>query len=217
MDDLEGFFYVLCHLVFLFSKPGVPLSEPPEILSDWTGKDNFITSSLKAGALGADFPLDDIPVFWGDAVRTLVDTFRKVVLEVFYRKARIAKDRSLDRDGKLKALAAVSQDVDIHFGKVKAAFETAISELEERGLSADELEPNRLTSLHATASSSASSQGIVRCREPISSQNEAITQHSLTKKRTSEDGQARGTPHKRQRNAATAVTVDGVTMRRGVP
>ncbi|TEB22105.1 hypothetical protein FA13DRAFT_1741292 [Coprinellus micaceus] len=183
MDDLEGFFYVLCHLVFLFSQPGVTLPEPPEML---------------------------IPAFWGDAVRVLVDTFRAVVIEVFYRKARIAKDRGLDREGRVKALATVSGDVDVYFGKVKSAFDTAISDLEEMGLGPDERELDFATTT-TTPSSVSSLMGIVGSREPTAAQIQVVTHPLPAKKRTAEDGQAHGTPHKRRRNAATETTVeDGI-------
>ena len=139
MDDLEGFFYVLCHIIFVFSKPGVRNREPPRLFLLWAEEDNSVVAAAKSCMLGGDFPVDDIPSFWGAAIRTMMLEFRTVLSEIFDTKTRITRNRSLDRDGKLEALSAFAQDVDTHFDKVKAIFDSAISQLELEGLCPEEL------------------------------------------------------------------------------
>ncbi|TEB22075.1 hypothetical protein FA13DRAFT_1819134 [Coprinellus micaceus] len=134
-DDLEAFFYVLCHIVFFFDE-------------EFT-----ILASLKVGFMLGPLPLKELPPYWGAPFKTLLRTFQKVVVKILERKADIRESGQTNDEQKRQAYTELAGDVDGYYEEVKDALSRTIAQLEEEGLGTEEtrLQPS---SRRATSPSS---------------------------------------------------------------
>ncbi|KAJ3538890.1 hypothetical protein NMY22_g4984 [Coprinellus aureogranulatus] len=182
-DDLESLFYVYCHLVFGFEQPGVKNKEESDLLGDWDSGDVHVVSTAKTAFTLCPTNLACIPDYWGEACTTLLEEFQEVIRDVVRQKQRVNVNRRLDAEGKLKAYDATARDLDIAFGKVKDAFEKAITALEKEGLNAQELEPYLVftPAPHANSSGNApsshrefSTAPVLQARDPVTHPNNEI-------------------------------------------
>lgn len=155
MDDLESFFYVLCHLFYTFRKPGEVQEKVPGLLQHWDMDNLPVLALSKQGFVLRFTQTQMMSPYWGEACETLLEEVQAVIRDVTYRKSEIRASRNLDAEGKLKAYGAMARNHTDYYEKVRSAFDKAIGDLEREGLNADELEQEPLGSCappHATPS-----------------------------------------------------------------
>ncbi|KAJ3538891.1 hypothetical protein NMY22_g4983 [Coprinellus aureogranulatus] len=141
MDDLESFFYVLCHIIYSFKQPGVIREKVPEFLKFWDMDDLPLLLSVKQGFALKPTDRSKILPYWRGACVTLLQEFQEVIRTILYKKIEIQDSEVLDTEGKLEAYGRLSRESNVYYERVKAAFDKAITDLEEQGLNQEELEP----------------------------------------------------------------------------
>lgn len=155
MDDLESFFYVLCHLFYTFRKPGEVQEKVPGLLQHWDMDNLPVLALSKQGFILRFTQTQMMSPYWGEASETLLEEVQAVIRDITYRKSEIRASRDLYAEAKLKAYGVMARNHTDYYEKVKSAFDKAISGLEREGLNADELGQDPVGSCappHATLS-----------------------------------------------------------------
>lgn len=201
-DDLESFFYVLCHIVFLFVAPGQRTIQAPSFLKTWCFDGDFtLLASVKVGFMLWRLPLRELPPYWGTPVKTLLQTFQKVLVKIWDRKRDIGQDSLTSAEQKRRSYLEVACNVDAYYNEVKDALFETIAQLEAEDPSTGEA---RLQSDgHAAGPPSppvtASAASLYHVRVPTENAPPSQTKAILPsrKKRPSEGAEEDGKPKKR--------------------
>ncbi|KAJ3549036.1 hypothetical protein NMY22_g1035 [Coprinellus aureogranulatus] len=160
MDELESLFYVYCHLLHAFEKPGIATHKGINRLEYWDADDLALSVSAKTTFSLSATKVGYVSSYWGGACTTLFREFHSVIRDAINEKNTIHADMDLDVEAKNRALDEVANSFRDKFEKVKAAFEKAIAQLEKEGPNAEELEPypEAFSSLHLPSSTSTTSK-----------------------------------------------------------
>lgn len=128
LDDLESFFYVLCHPMLSRVAPGKPVNTRAERqLSMWQSShpDNSRCYKAEFSAGILDGALVDTD-YWGEACNKLLVEYHAFVGLVASRKTRIRYDYLLDHAEKVARLREIGKDVDKHYDTIDRLFQEAL-------------------------------------------------------------------------------------------
>ncbi|KAJ3549030.1 hypothetical protein NMY22_g1028 [Coprinellus aureogranulatus] len=154
LDDLESFFYVVTHLMFIFDRPAGVLREQPYVLKHWNSDDQELAAEAKNGFVLSPLPLKRIPPFWGVTCKVFFKEFHTVIHEILLKKVEIREDEEINEEDRLEAYEELIQQSDGYFERVKAAFDKVIATLRKEGLNAQEINAAaKLPALGESASS----------------------------------------------------------------
>ncbi|KAF6760898.1 hypothetical protein DFP72DRAFT_1003488 [Ephemerocybe angulata] len=130
LDDLESFFYVLCHL--LYGYKGVDLPDPDAfkgltILAQWE-QERLKATHAKAHYLGAnELNARRLATFWSSASVELCDSFRKFISPIGRTKTSIRNKR--DPKVRQKLFQDLHNEIEIHYAYVISLFDNALAAL----------------------------------------------------------------------------------------
>ncbi|KAF6760858.1 hypothetical protein DFP72DRAFT_881589 [Ephemerocybe angulata] len=186
LDDLESFFYVLCHLIYGYK--GVDHPDPDAfrgltVLAQWE-QDRLKAAHAKAYYLGAqELNARRIPSFWSVACVELCDSFRKFISPIGTTKSSIRsrEDASIRR----KLSQDLHNQIDTHYAFVISLFDNALATLNGVGGDAPRFVP--LTPRSETPSSTPSANSI-------------SDSGNSSRKRRSSDSEDDSIPAKRRRS-----------------
>ncbi|KAF5341251.1 hypothetical protein D9611_005965 [Ephemerocybe angulata] len=136
LDDLESFFYVLCHLLYGYEGVGSPAQDAftgTGLLAHWENLPNDDASTTKLSYITHYGPnLVKPPLFWSSACIKLCDDFRRYLFPLIEDKL---KARVVDRDpNERKALLEELHDgLEKHYADIIALFDTALEDLQKPG------------------------------------------------------------------------------------
>ncbi|KAF6760722.1 hypothetical protein DFP72DRAFT_881339 [Ephemerocybe angulata] len=138
LDDLESFFYVLCHLVVLFDRPGKRNMAMDDTLARWETEGDLQTvMNGKAAICCGNCP--QASLWWGDSSDALVKGFRKLIWEAMADKIAIRRNHWISHEEQRQRLEAVAKDYgDIH-DKVIKLFDDALASFEQEDLASSGL------------------------------------------------------------------------------
>ncbi|KAJ3549037.1 hypothetical protein NMY22_g1036 [Coprinellus aureogranulatus] len=163
LDDLESFFYVLSHIMFAFTRPGVLApTQPPGFMEGWPSPNPYISAATKYAFVCQLLPVAGLSEYWHGACLTLLEEFQGTVKGILRAKEDISGDRVMGEDEKVKAYEGYSKaNSDPIYEKAKAVFDKAIAQLESEGPCPEEIEPYpaELFESHMAASQKGSSSG----------------------------------------------------------
>ncbi|KAF6755199.1 hypothetical protein DFP72DRAFT_1122903 [Ephemerocybe angulata] len=135
LDDLESFFYVLCHLLHGYEGVDSPVDgafEGSAALARWEHMANLVASSMKReyiefGGLAIDPP----PLFWSSTCIRLCDEFRQYLLPLVNSKIKLRVTRDdVERDALARAL---HRGIQTHYTDIIGLFDTALEDLRKPG------------------------------------------------------------------------------------
>ncbi|KAF6746215.1 hypothetical protein DFP72DRAFT_1175729 [Ephemerocybe angulata] len=138
LDDLESFFYVLCHLVLLWDRPGKRDVDMDRTLRKWEHEED-LTIVIDAKAAICCSPCLGTSPWWGDACDTLVEAFREIVWAAMLKKILVRRNTKIhpeERRQRLEAIAKVSGDI---YGKVLTLFDDALASFEQEDSTSPEV------------------------------------------------------------------------------
>ncbi|KAF6760823.1 hypothetical protein DFP72DRAFT_881533 [Ephemerocybe angulata] len=157
LDDLESFFYVLCHLLYGYEGVNTPAPDafrPGSLLARWEDMDTENASNRKYVYLTSEGPkVDPPPMFWASPCIDLCEKFRKYIFPLVETKV----DIRVERDGATRKtlFQKLYQQLDRHYEDVIALFDAALEALDKPG---GQL-PRRDTSDSPSSSSGSSRSG----------------------------------------------------------
>ncbi|KAF5340930.1 hypothetical protein D9611_006100 [Ephemerocybe angulata] len=150
LDDLESFFYVLCHLLYGFDSIGVAKSDADLAqtapLGRWEIQDATMASNSKVIYIHSQGTFIPPAAFWSQPCLYLCDKFRRFIGPLILEKINIrAPMRSAARKALLDGLHSGMED---HYSQVLSFFDEALEELAKPGGEA----PRRPLSASTTSS-----------------------------------------------------------------
>ncbi|KAF6760881.1 hypothetical protein DFP72DRAFT_1165974 [Ephemerocybe angulata] len=150
LDDLESFFYVLCHLLYGFDSIGVEKSEADlaqtKPLEHWEIQDAIRAANSKFCYIHLDGTFIPPSAFWSQPCLDLAEKFRHFLAPLLLEKIKIREPmRSAARKALLDGLHSGMED---HYSQVLSFFDEALEELAKPGGEA----PRRPLSASTTSS-----------------------------------------------------------------
>lgn len=128
LDDLESFFYVLCHLILLYDAPGIISPANEAALARWQRDDLQVVADAKGAFLSKR--TREVSAWWGDAGRTLLSKFQALMNEIVDDKCHIIDTRTLTPEAKLERLAVMNEEFNVHYEAVIKLFDNALAQIE---------------------------------------------------------------------------------------
>ncbi|KAF5341005.1 hypothetical protein D9611_006098 [Ephemerocybe angulata] len=147
LDDLESFFYVLCHLMYGFDSIGVAKSEKDfreTVLGAWENQDAVLTAPSKLAYFHSQ-GMHVVPPspFWSQACVDLGEKIRHFLCPLLMAKIKIRSTKGAAvREAMLADLHA---GVEEHYSQVLGFFDTALEELAKPGGEAPRRPPSAST------------------------------------------------------------------------
>jgi hypothetical protein len=139
LDDVECFFWILCHIMYTFDRPGGWSKELPKDLKGWAQGERPESAKVKKYFLQAMPALGpNIPEWWGKNCETLLEELAQILHDIQAQKTLIFEDKRLSAEEKKKARDVLINNTTHHLGGITKAFEKAILGLNEEGLCAEE-------------------------------------------------------------------------------
>ncbi|KAF6741598.1 hypothetical protein DFP72DRAFT_1024314 [Ephemerocybe angulata] len=92
LNDIESFYYVLCHLVFWFKRPGVPVDHVTDVLKKWESAKEDNACSWKRAFICDVFPKSLVGDYWGKPVLQLMLNFHDFIQKIHRTKSNIRED-----------------------------------------------------------------------------------------------------------------------------
>ncbi|KAF5341106.1 hypothetical protein D9611_005954 [Ephemerocybe angulata] len=86
LDDLESFFYVLCHLVLLFESPGCRSKAMNDMFAEWETVESLHTLVVLKSAKLYDYCQWPTSLWWGEVAETLLKGFQDILWPIVQRK-----------------------------------------------------------------------------------------------------------------------------------
>ncbi|KAF6765574.1 hypothetical protein DFP72DRAFT_954082 [Ephemerocybe angulata] len=135
LDDLESFFYVLCHLLHGYECVDSPVDgafEGSAAMARWEHMASVVASTAKLeyiefGGLAIDPP----PLFWSSTCIRLCDEFRQYLLPLVNSKIKLRVTRDdVERDALARDLHRGFQT---HYTDIIGLFDTALEDLRKPG------------------------------------------------------------------------------------
>ncbi|KAF5339120.1 hypothetical protein D9611_011176 [Ephemerocybe angulata] len=130
LDDIESFFYVTCHIVFLIDRPGVPKEDIPELLSKWQSAKEADAYVWKFLFVIEPLETDLISKYWGRPIVDLLQSFKKFIDRIQRSKAeyRAAAETSAELVKMLKT--GLWKKAEEHYAEVDGFFQACLDALE---------------------------------------------------------------------------------------
>lgn len=129
LDDLESFFFVLVHLMFVWIGIEMQVQTVPEFITLWDHQNPTISLNSKESFVNKKMPVKLIAPFWGPASRGLLTSFHDFIKDIVSQKDDI---RNIDDpEERVKELEALHAGFDGHYQTLKAIFDKALQELEQ--------------------------------------------------------------------------------------
>ncbi|RXW20939.1 hypothetical protein EST38_g4920 [Candolleomyces aberdarensis] len=125
LDDLESFFYIFVHILFVCDAQGVsyPL---PEMLSEWNKQNAGVAAGLKEALLARAFVPSEVEERWPIPCLDLFHDLRAFISSLVRQKQELNYSKPVAREEKVKELAA---NVDQHYTHVLQLLDRAIEAL----------------------------------------------------------------------------------------
>ncbi|KAF5340964.1 hypothetical protein D9611_006033 [Ephemerocybe angulata] len=133
LDDLESFFYVFCHLIFMFVRPGEPAPVEHPLLRGWDNPTD-LTSAVKK-ELFIRYPCRDdrLPAYYGEPCRALFRAFFTFIKELVEMKTDL-RDADISLEERDRQLKELTDNVDVHYARLDAMFRDALVQIEQEDL-----------------------------------------------------------------------------------
>ncbi|KAF6760726.1 hypothetical protein DFP72DRAFT_881346 [Ephemerocybe angulata] len=183
LDDIESFFYVLCHLILLFESPGKRIEERDEQLSKLEMKEPEYAADMRGSILYGPWCCSP---WWGKATEELLTGFQAFLIPMVRQKNVFRQRYSCSKEERRDLLEAFGKEngVDV-YDKVLKLFDTALAayEREDRAAEGSALPP---TAPLATVDPSTTSK---------------LSSSQATRKRRSEEDHPDVSPSKRVRSS----------------
>ncbi|KAF6741597.1 hypothetical protein DFP72DRAFT_256111 [Ephemerocybe angulata] len=130
LDDIESFFYVTCHIVVLFDRPGVPKEDIPKFLTKWG-----LAKEADAGVwkfLFVNKPLETslISKYWGKPIVELVQSFKKFIADIHREKDQYSADARTSAKLVKRLKKNLWNKAAEHYAEVDGFFQTCLDALE---------------------------------------------------------------------------------------
>ncbi|KAF5341253.1 hypothetical protein D9611_005963 [Ephemerocybe angulata] len=192
LDDIESFFYVLCHLILLFESPGKRVKQMDARLARFEEKDPDIAADRRNSVL--DNPWFCSP-WWGKATDELLTGFQALLIPLVRQKNGFRVKFSRSPEERRDLLEALGKEVGVEiYDKVLKLFDTALAayEREDRAAEGSTLPP---TAPLATVDPSTTSK---------------LSSNQANRKRPSEEDHPDVSPSKRVRSSPNLKVVSEV-------
>ncbi|KAF6760879.1 hypothetical protein DFP72DRAFT_1165972 [Ephemerocybe angulata] len=147
LDDLESFFYVLCHLMYGFDSIGVAKSDTDfreTVMGAWEDEDAVLTAPSKLAYFHSQ-GMHVVPPspFWSQACIDLCEKIRHFLCPLLMAKIKIRSTKGAAvREAMLADLHAGMEE---HYSEVLGFFDTALEELAKPGGEAPRRPPSAST------------------------------------------------------------------------
>ena len=202
LDDLEGFFLVLAHIMLAFEAPGVWKRVLP-LMGLWlTPMLPEVLAIIKKSFIREGISPSHLSDWWGDACINLLLEFGKELAELLVLKAQIHDESKTGEAQKKNAEEKLAEAVQANVDKIKAAFEVAIATLVKEGPAPEELNPYpQLSADYAAICDHFPLSGVLAV-PPLDYHDSAIPLHNFESqgtKRGSEENEDEGEERKRLR------------------
>ncbi|KAF5341199.1 hypothetical protein D9611_005909 [Ephemerocybe angulata] len=155
LDDLEAFFYVLCHILLLFKEPGVHDDKMGKYFTRWDNDDPEDAADCKTAFLVKTWYPSQ---WWGDACQVLLEDFKTLIFQIQKEKDTIRNKVRIDLKTKQDRLEAIGMKVGDQYEKVLKLFDDALLIIEREDREAVE---NDASSSVPTPSNTVASTNIV--------------------------------------------------------
>lgn len=135
LDDLESFFYVLCHIVFLVVSPGKEVGGAVKsMIAGWESEDPARSGNAKARMVHSTFKGTYLDTqYWGTACQQLLKEFHAFIQSIAVQKDIIRSSAETTGAQKIALIKAIGHDVDEHYKLLDDIFQKALD-----GLAAEE-------------------------------------------------------------------------------
>ncbi|KAF6753368.1 hypothetical protein DFP72DRAFT_901495 [Ephemerocybe angulata] len=137
LDDLEAFFYVLAHIILLFTRPGVRNEYVDKILSRWDHDSPKDVASSKIGFVADGWCTSR---WWGKASEDLIRGFQRIIRSIHVEKSPITHS-TYDLHKRRDLLEAVGKETAVEdwYAKVLKLFDDALLAIDREDREAAEL------------------------------------------------------------------------------
>ncbi|KAF6742770.1 hypothetical protein DFP72DRAFT_159385 [Ephemerocybe angulata] len=128
LDDLESFFYVLCHLVLLFESPGRRSKAMNDMFAEWETVESPHTVVVSKSAMLYDYwPTSS---WWGEVAETLLKGFQDVLWPIVQRKTRLRGNRKLSLEEKRRQMEEIAEESKNIYDAIVQLFDDALEAIE---------------------------------------------------------------------------------------
>ncbi|KAF5340995.1 hypothetical protein D9611_006076 [Ephemerocybe angulata] len=199
LDDLESFFYILCHLLYGyegFDRPAPAAFTGMKVLALWENMPAEAATNMKLRYIELEGPnINKPPLFWSTACIKLCDSLRRYLLPLIDGKIKLRVTRDdVERGARAKEL---HKDLEEHYSDIIALFDVALEELPKPGGEDPRVLPIRAPVTPSSSEASYESTESSGSTRYSGSSNSA----SSSAKRSSDDLEdAESSPPKRQRS-----------------
>ncbi|KAF5340958.1 hypothetical protein D9611_006035 [Ephemerocybe angulata] len=129
LDDLESFFYVLCHIVCAFKGPHQP-KPLPSVVEDFKLLSPRTAAAHKRTFLEDGFqPSLYCVQYWGPAIKALMAGYQAFLCKIVTEKAKIRSEEG-NLDGRSARIGEMHACAEQHYNEIDALFQNALATLE---------------------------------------------------------------------------------------
>ncbi|KAF5341148.1 hypothetical protein D9611_006040 [Ephemerocybe angulata] len=135
LDDLESFYYVLCHLLYGYEGVGAPVANAftgRSTLALWENLKGEDASHRKLNYLMDEGPdVQPPPLYWSSACVDLCNSLHQYILPLVKAKLKVRGTR--DRETRQRLAEHLHRGLEQHYSDIIAMFDTALVELDRPG------------------------------------------------------------------------------------
>ncbi|KAF5341254.1 hypothetical protein D9611_005960 [Ephemerocybe angulata] len=199
LDDLESFFYVLCHLVLLFDEPGKRNETMDETLAGW--ESDVVSDVMKAKVAVFRGFCPEVSDWWGEACDKLLAGFIELLWTAMVKKVVVRINHRISPEEQRERLETVAKDFGDIWDKVVKLFDDTLASFEQEDAArsgAAAVAPATFTTPTApiATTSPASSTAV-----PIIPPSETVHLSTSLKRRLEDDNTDAPPPSKRSRTS----------------
>ncbi|KAF6760776.1 hypothetical protein DFP72DRAFT_1165905 [Ephemerocybe angulata] len=133
LDDLESFFYVFCHLIFAFVRPGEPAPVEHPLLRGWDKPTHLMSAVTKEIFIRSPCRDDRLSAYYGEPCRALFRAFFTFIKELVEKKTDL-RDADISLEERDQQLKALTDNIDVHYARLDEMFRDALVQIEEEDL-----------------------------------------------------------------------------------